>query len=717
MIKANGEFLDFDGDIETEQQIKLFEEISTSNGDFSYSFDLPKTSKNLKALGLPFPDTIKSIYRNVPCELIDDSGFKINSGGLQVGKITDVIPCSFFGGNNDWFGLLNNPMTALPLQRYDVDLTVANIQTSWTKNSGLVFPILDAGALVSRSFSNLKVEDFTACFYVKTLFKEIFNPLGIKIEGDLLKDELYNILTIASNGKSQDDVDRRTSYVNKTTPQTLLSALTKITFQDETTFPFGDGAQGNFAASTYTADVKMRVKLNLTLKSLLLGGAVSTAYIYVYVGGVQYSRYSISAGVGGGIVDFTKELEIPLEGFQTLEIYENVNGAATFSAISGSIKVTPVYIYRAFGNSSVPNWTQGEFVSNIMRVFNVLPSFNANSKTLTLNLFNKIAEKTPIDVSDNVTITETDFTEFVSNYGKLNYFKYQEGDDEDLRKYNISNLVKYGDGVISIDNDFIQPDSDAVESDFSAPITYLNGVFDTSMERIHFVELDEIEEKTITSVSDASGVPRFNISNADNLFVVGDLVRIDTGADSDFEYNGEFVIKTVTSTYIEVNGLSFGTSADGSATLLRHKFTDDNNVYLFANVSNVNTLFFSSLASMLIDSTSFSSASLAYFNLLSNGREINLKYKQSLAFGEVNSPLNYQQTMLDTYWPIFRRILNDPVMLRVNAYFDRNKYTAIKTFLQPLRVKTNQTNNLYYLNRITGYKSGHESCEGELIKL
>ena len=40
MIKVGNEYLDFDDDITLERQIKLFENIATSNGDFSYAFDI-----------------------------------------------------------------------------------------------------------------------------------------------------------------------------------------------------------------------------------------------------------------------------------------------------------------------------------------------------------------------------------------------------------------------------------------------------------------------------------------------------------------------------------------------------------------------------------------------------------------------------------------------------------------------------------------------------
>ena len=713
MIKANGEFLDFNDDIEIESQVKLFDDIESMQGDWSYQSEMDATNHNLKVLGLPFPDTIKTIYRSVPAELIDDSGDKVYTGSIRVENISGgTIKFSFFSGNNDWFGLLSDPISALPLFKYDIDLTENNIIGTWDSTSGLVFPIIDTGTLITRAYRSVIIEDFIASMYVKDLMKDIFNAQGIKLTGDLLNDNLYNSLLVTSNGRSQDEVINRSSYVNKTTAQNSITSLTKITFQDETTYPFRDGSQGNFAASTYTADVKMRVKLDFSLHMLLVAG---TSYVYTYKNGVQLNRYGINEGIFGGIADFSKSVDLVLNAGDYLEIFANVNTAVSVSVTSGTIKVTPIYIYKAFGKSSVPNWTQLEFVSNVLRPFNVLPYYNSDSKTLTLDLFNKIKEKEPIDISDDIEVTETDYSEFVSSYGRSNIFKYQEGSDEDLREYNISNFISYGSGDLTIDNDFIKQSVDVVESDFTTPITYLNGGFDCSMERINFVELEEVSDHSITSVVDASGDPQLTIASASTIFAEGDIVRIETTVDT---YNGDWIVNGVGANFIVLIGnVSFDGNATGTATLMRHRFTTDDNVYLFVNVPFAQCLFFSSNYTFTFDQTPVTFASLAYFNLLSNGREINTKFKQSLSFGTVNNPLSYQQTLLQTYWPIFSAILNDPLMLRISAMFQKSKFILIKTFLRPLRVKTVQTNNLYYLNRTTGYKSGHQKCEGEIIKL
>lgn len=714
MIKANGEYLDFNGEVEIESQIKLFETPELSAGDYSYDISIQDNGHNRKILGIPRADTVKIIYQAIPSEVIDDTGQSIYMGKLQVNRIEGgFISSTFYAGNTEWFAELSQPLSSLPLYRYDTEITEANIIASFANNTGLVFPIIDTGALVSRSYNNLKVEDFVGCFYIKTLFNEIFNPKGIKVIGDFIDSPLFQKLIVASNTRSQDDIKSRSMYADKTVAQNAIGSPTKVTFEDETTFPFFDGAQNNFVSSTYTADVAMRVNIVINLN--ITRAVATTGFISVRVNGNSVATFAVGGGGTPITFSFTKEVNTILQAGDVVEIYAGILSGTIINVNYGTLKITPSYIYKAFGVSSVPNWTQMEFVSNILRLFNVLPSYDTASKTLTLDLFNNIKNKEYVDLSHEVTIDAVDFSEFVSGYAKNNIFKYQESEEEDLRIYNISNFISYGSGNLTIDNDYIENSKDIVESDFTSPITYLNGVFDMSIERINFVQLDEISDNDITSVSDSSGTPRFNITNADVIFTAGDLVRLDTLLDS---YNGEWVVNNVTSTYIELNGPVFEASTTGTATLLRHQFTTDDSVYLFVNVDNVAPSFFSSNETILIEeSTSSSVASVAYFNLLSNNTQINRVFKQSLSFGAVNNPLSYQLTLLDTYWPLFSRVLNEPVMGFASGYLKKTTFEKIKTFLRPVMIQTEETRNLYYMNRNRSYKGSETPCSLELIKL
>jgi hypothetical protein len=62
-------------------------------------------------------------------------------------------------------------------------------------------------------------------------------------------------------------------------------------------------------------------------------------------------------------------------------------------------------------------------------------------------------------------------------------------------------------------------------------------------------------------------------------------------------------------------------------------------------------------------------------------------------------------------------VLNNPVSLTASGYLKRTTFEQIKTFLRPIRIETEDTTNLYYLNRNRGYKGSERPCELELIKL
>jgi hypothetical protein len=72
--------------------------------------------------------------------------------------------------------------------------------------------------------------------------------------------------------------------------------------------------------------------------------------------------------------------------------------------------------------------------------------------------------------------------------------------------------------------------------------------------------------------------------------------------------------------------------------------------------------------------------------------------------------------MIDNYWGVVSNILNDPVKLICVGYIPEKIYRDL-TPLSPVYLKTQDTVNLYYINRISGYKGGSKPCEVELIKL
>lgn len=707
MLRVENAYLDFNQVVEQDRQAKLFESIEEISGDVSFEFEIELTQVNALALGFPYPDVdSKRVYQNIDADLMNEEGQLVSRGFIKIErKIGKNLMCSFFGGNSNWFAMLTGNMTDLRLSQYDVEQTTANIISSWTQTEGIVWPLIDTGALSTRSFRNAKIEDFTPGFYVKTLFFQIFQQAGLKITGELLKDWRYNNLIVCSNGRSQEQIDSRSSYALKNTPQTISFPTPEvITFDDDSTFPYFDGSQNNFnlALSRYVADIKMRVTVlgSCTITSSLGGGLSIRKNGTAIIGGfIQSTEHTVSGSVDLDAGDYIELSFLPFT-------------AVTTDVIAATFKITPSYIYKAYGVSSVPKWTKQDFVSQVLALFNVVPAYDTYTKTVTFNLFDKIKSKEPIDVSEFIEVIEEDYSEFISDYGKNNNFKYQETDIDNLQKYNISTFLKYGTGVIEVENDFIEESVDVLESDFAAPISYINGAFDMSLERIQFVEIDEDESTTITSVTDLGGTANFHIS--EDIFAVNDLVRITDS--SNISYNGEYVVASLGAGTIVIRGIDFDTDATGTITKLVHQFTNDDSVYLFLNIPNYNFTKVSSTSFFYFEDVSYGAVSIAYFNLLNTGRQINTDYKQGLSFGSIVNPLFYQRTMLQDYWASFGRILNDPVRIRANANLPWKVHNEID-FLRPIMIKTLETVNLYYCNRERGYNNSYTPCELELIKL
>lgn len=727
MLKVNDEFLDFNDFIEVEKRVKLFEQIDATLGDFSYSFNLTKSSKNMRILGNPFPDVKnKIIYREIVCDILDDAGLTLYRGSLRVERVTDVIQCSFFSGNYNWFSQLSGQLSDLDLSDLDTDLTETEIVNSADNTEGIIFPIVDTGALITRSYRSLMVEDFTGCIFVKTLFKRIFQGIGVKVNGDLFKDPVFDNLLLSRNTRAGDDIDSRSVFAKKTTDQNYPDPLNaKILFQDDFSFPYFDGSANLYNASTseFIPDHRMRVRVDITLvyfsDSLVAGGkdfGVSVNGTFIKMG--SFEPTIAVSNPTFPLLTTTASLIITIDAGDVLEGFAEHDPAGSTATLTikenSTFRITPIFIYTVTGASLVPEWTQAQLVGNILSLFCCITDYEPFSKTLTIDMFEGIKGKEPLDLSDFVSDTVVDFQEFISEYGQKSLLTYQEGDLDSIKQYNIKNFINYGAGEITVENDFIEDTVTILDSDFKSPISYINQTFGASLERTQFVELQEEEDQEFSGVTDASGEARFAVADA-TIYGVGELIRITESSNP--VYNGDFVVKNVGAGFIHLRGVAFNTDATGIVTKLIHVVGSDDGVYLLINtkyrVDNVSQ--YSLFADYWLDTNSYTNIAYAFFNMLNIGKPIN-SYEQGLSFGSIQGPLSYQRSLVDTYWRLVEKVLNDPVKVENVGYLPKLIFDRI-TPLRPIRIRTEQTDNLYYLNRVGGYTSSHLPCEVDLIKL
>lgn len=710
MIKVSGGFLDFDGDVDVERQVKLFENIDETWGDFSYSFELEKTSNNMRLLGYPMPDNIsKQTYQRIEASLLNSSGETLYSGYLRIERVARIVQASFFSGNNNWMGLLSGAMIDMDLSKYDQVMTEANIVSRMDADSGVVFPLVDTGTLVTRSHPSLKIEDFAGAFYLHTLFKEVFYQSGLKVNGELLDDTLFNQIIIVSNTRSKVEFDRNSVYVAANSGQTISGAT--LVDYNLTTNPYFVGDNITFVGdSQFYANVDMIVDIQASYQTNEAVWATLSI-------GPSVIPPTLDFKVGDSNTLEAKNVKI-LSGQRVALSLNNLFGSSK-TLISSTFKITPKFIYKAFGASTVPNWTKLQFVSNILSAFNVISDFDASTRTVTLNLFNNIKSKSPIDISEYLEIGEIDYSTFISDYGKRSTLSYSDSDDEDLRLYNIATFNKYGSGIINVDNDFIQDSSEIVSLDFSSPIGYVNPTVSMSMEKMGYLEHEDGVQMDITSVTDSGGTPNFNVDETDedveNIFNANDLVRIETNV---VAYNGDYVIESVSTLgYVVIRGLTFDANATGTITKLDPKLTTNDSVYMLVNTREKQVSYLSNrISSIWIEGTEYTDLTLGFFNLINIGASVNLDFRQGLSFGEIEDPLFYQRTLKDRYWGIVERILNDPAKAIALAHLPSHVFKLVSPF-RPVLVRTMETTNMYYVNRITGYRESYLPCTMELIKL
>jgi hypothetical protein len=721
MIRVSGAFLDFNELVEMERQIKLIEEISATDGDFSYSFDLAKTDRNSYLLGNPQPDNLnKRVYQRIDADLLSDGGAEVAKGYLRIEGISErFYQCSFFAGNNNWFSMISGNLSELNFSEYDVKHTEETIRASRFNTDGVVFPLVDNGPLLMRRTKDLKIEDLVPAMYVKTIFRKIFESAGIKLEGDLFKDWRFNNMVCQKIGKDQSAIDIRSAFIQKNTIQNisnpgLTTVYETIEWDNDSVAPYFNGSNGNWDLGTlkYTADVKM--VLEISMASKITDFEVGIASVVAFVNGVELpSQFKIVKPTSGSKQELTGSTRIYLNEGDEVEVkvkYSEVI-ADDFDILSGTIKFTPVFLYETAGSAAVPNWSKQDFVSNILRLFNCLPSFDADTRTLTINLFNKIKDRTPIDLSQYISETTVDYTEFVSNYGKKSKLSYNEVEFKELKEYNIGRTLKYGQGYLTVNNDFIEEEADILESEFSNPIAYVHPVLNMSMERMNLLELSEAYSVNFTGVSDNSGVARFAVE--EDSFFVGDLVRISDSIV--YDYNGDWVVSAVGSGWVEFQDLAYDADADGKLSRLQYDYASDD-VYLLIHIPDYDVNKFSALDSLRFEGSEITDISLGYFDVIDTGQEITQEYKKSLSFGGIESELRYQSTMTQDYFRVVEQVLNDPVKLFSTAHLPHYVYKNL-TFLDPVTIKTMETTNRYYLNRITGYKESYLPCTLELIKL
>jgi len=726
IIKVGDEYLDFTGDIYIERSWKLFEDISKTTGDYSYQCQAYSTSKNRRLLQIvDVNQSGNKLFKKINAEVQNDSGNTLYTGFIRVENVDKkVISFSFFSGNNNWISNIDSNLSDIDFSEFDVENTFANVQSSWTNDTGIVFPLFDKGELRDRLYrvlvhnnTNFNTNnDFYPYLFVKDIIKGIFKYHNLKIEGEILNNTTYNELVITSALKNQKEkLASATSKTGVSVIQTISSgSFTKINFYDD--IPgYSDGTDDLWdnVLARYTAKKNMIVNLELLL-NVNISSSTQRYTLEIRKNGVSF--YDVDYYFIGQVTNATTSLSVG----DYIEVYLKPFSSSTNVLPKTYLNITPSVFTDIYYSDYLPDISSLQFIKNIFNLFNIVTNYDNYTKTITLNIFNKILEKESIDLSNYIDLSEDpkhDFIDFVSDYGKKNIFSYKESSNEIVQKYNKDNVVQFGSGQMIVDNDFIQESKSLVSMDFTAAYNYINRCTGASIIETNYIQENLSDEKSINSVTDDGGQAKFNFTAPPpESITTGTIVRI---TNSDLIYQGNAVVESEVIGSFKLIGIQYqGAITSGSFKIVTYESVENNDVTLAIYKKNA----------LLSDILAFSNITIVYdspantiqvsnigyiFFSRDNQPELNINSERySLDFGDGG----YQIGLIENYYQSANRLINNPIKTFFNMLLPYPVFMKL-TNLKPIYITSEFGVGQYYLNKISGYKDSVTPCILELIKI
>jgi len=483
-------------------------------GDVSIGFNVPLTAKNnaiFRYISNLNNDNLGA-FKRFEGQIKEDDAI-LSSGFYQVLNTNNnkkQIKIRFFGGNSDWFDLIKdrfinveyekqigNPnSTTYSLRDLDSEFAESTIIASKDNTDGYFYFLADTGLDSNRTNNIFTDKDFQLGVFEHTIFKRIFDSVGIKVQGSIFSDPLFyqTIITAATDLSEFADGTNNSKRYNVTlNPSQYVSGANQsfepISFNINDTDTQWNGtkytalgAADNFTFSgrivtnrsaTFWNVGNAQIDINFKKNGLIVGstsitpdGGLSTDL------SLTFDEFDYSYG----IIAANDELEVeyratlPDTNFSPL-VVKNGRYLYLESALSYSLEgaVLPFDI-----NTAVPKIKQSDFVKDIMFRLGVISTYNSKKRILSFDKFQNVENNKiqSLDYTDKIDVSkdiEIDFNKIVENYFKTSFIRYKEDEnDTQLRLFKTVAKNGLGDGQINIDNDNLTDEGDIFVSQYAA---------------------------------------------------------------------------------------------------------------------------------------------------------------------------------------------------------------------------------------------------------
>jgi len=739
IVKVGDEYLEFNGDIVIEKQLFSFATLTTA-GTFSYSFTVEPTAQNRRLLNVLNVSNNENACLVENVQIQTDGGITLFIGYINVDNSIG-IDCSFFSDNNNFFSKITGKCIDLDLSAYDIETREDTIISSWSNNTGVVWPLIDIGVLKSRSDYFLQCDfnqriqafetpgqgttvknEFQPFLFVKHIVNAIMSKAGLTISGDLLKDANYNNLITTNNSQKKLEViaNQNISVASKI-PQTVANVTpTKLSFELVNTSPQYQSKLNNWDTSInrFTATYQCVIHVEFTAS---VSDTSKETHFHFDVNGVN--RYN--AFVNGSTPNPVKYSGyLFMKAGDYFEMFSFVDsGPGTNDINTATLKISAVATDFVFASTLCPNANSVDFLSDIFKMFNVIASYNQYSKVVNTVLYKDITSYPEQDLSEYINnINELSNYNLISNYGQINTISYKAADNDLIKNYNDSHVLQWGQGSFDVNNRSLKKLKEFTSLDFIAPYCYRNDLFKTFLVESDYLTIEDSEVTyAITSVTNSGGLAVFHTSGGNFTFFNIPYVGNATGTLTLQQYKLNTSDDQIVALYFPdvtlPQKIRFSVGGDnsvvppvGSVDPMRSscwKISDSTII----NYNGQWQLFDNGIDTW--PEVYHENVGVAVFVKSKDGSELDI-VRQGLSFGDIDGfdSLN----MTDTYYGAIRDSLNNPINPIVEFLLPEQVFLNLD-LTKPIRLKTEKFNSLFIANKLTGYKDSVTPCILELVKI
>jgi hypothetical protein len=722
-IDDSGNVLQFDGDFAITKQAVSFL-TGSIKGDVSITFSIDNNSTNRKILGYGGPNAASQAFISKQTFTRVRNGNVIDRGYIVIqSEDSDILKCFYISGNSNWIQILSGLITSLDYlgngigKNYSVKLDFSTqVNARIGQNYGIVFPFVDwymglnrgyitnnSGNLNSVNIGNSKtalydsshdainypLNDLYPCFFISSLIDEIAAQNGIKIDGNLLNDSLFNSVVVTpGNGFMR----RAQGPIINITGAT--QSIPSSTNNPYISFGLVIDSTGLFNSSTgrYTPNTRTGYKVTL---NVITGSPTGSFTINVRSGsGTNFGAIS------GGETGDSKIFSVTVELGDYFYVTVSNSAAAQNVKIDLVIQEKTGVGYNEYVNPSnfLPPISCFDILKSIINNFGCNAYFNDASKTLSINIIDKIKLEDSLDWSAYYKSHQTDY---ITDKAQNNYIVHKQNNvDVSINKYNDLNKTNYGDG--NIETDFnLKSDNNIIELS-SSPSSFAISTSRTYVSNIPLVTLaDDSVNYTYSSISSGgTGISRF-VTGDSSPFQQGEIVRIINSANVDLGYFRVEAISNGTEVPIE-----FTFRATDTGTIRKQKITFNDVGLRFLTVkSNISIKELLPLMTYANGDTMITNIDYAVYSKQMTGLNSIDQWKNNLSIDNPDIEGFSDPTLKEIYFNKIKRFVGAP-NIRCTMTIPESIYQAY-SFDRFIYLKTKDLTGYFYINNFENYVDGN----------